>query len=1430
MGKMGIEKLAKSETIETGISVVAGRGAKFTLRREHDLTGFQSYVVENLVRKEQLRVPRFLFEVFRATLRSFVTNKDVTEDTVEFKGKIKFRMEVVSGVISVKAIDTSEGASGQLLLSIDGAKAVSELFYDSRIQHGSDVLGRILAYHKLFKFTFAEGSESLNSGLSLRMDVLSQVENYVPPVGRRSGSENKLLAMVQAGQNASKSNIKSEDQAKELKSFKSRLGERQVDKEWSVDYQALFGAGEQKSADRQPKVNAGENSSKSGRAKHVWPLPIMSAEVRQMMGKTLRCEFSTEDIQEMRDTFLSGIDTEYFLGFEKIDVIFRSSSGQLKTFRFPLYYTPVKLLESGRQILISAAEGSRIYLNHLALATLIESFSDEANTEAAVDQFFVTLLSQKVEFDGRLGRIYLSRELPVADEVFQRTREIFLGHPGENGKGGLFSALNIVGAECDTESVSVYKSSKVTGALQKALELDLEMMQDLADRSPEKFSKTLPGRFLSTSHKDVTKSGKPFCDRPYTPFYRPHSTRLLMDKLNNHDVVLLEGPPGTGKTFTIMNLLIHAVCSGQRVLIVSDQEAALHALSEKLEEYLNAGDRGLASDAVALWKRGVQMVDRLSGGHSDLSLWCRTVEECLGLVSAKELRGSAFSLQVNPRDIERIDAKIEKVKAVIGRVMDSRIGPKTDLSSRVSPKRGHATTVSDIEAFVDFLKFMGGRSETTKSSREARFIAREFVIGREYLSALQDPDLYEIFVIPDRPDPEQLKYLPHAISVVKSVQKAKPRSLEDLQKIIGSPADSRLNRHLFQIWAKYFPPGEAGISHAIRTVKSLVQHPAKAHLIKLSALFSSQLKLINSRDSFGKGVWRQFQIIHEALGPNYQGAVPLSLEVCRFATTSSFTFGHPVDKMPSVQELLEELQELDRKRAKLVKHLFISKLADIVTAAQASKQGQSNALTSISSMLHSLKGQETLEGASGAWRELQEKLVDVFPIWLVRKQAVSFLFPCKAKMFDLVIVDEATQCRVDDALPLMLRARKFMVVGDDKQTVLQKDSVIDDYLFKEFNLDEHLRTTQARGIKGGGSHIFGLVKGIKEASVMLDEHYRCPPDIIEYSNRYVYNSELKVMQWQRAGVGPAVSIDWSERNCPSSERAESGSFKGIETDMVDRYLDWVAQKIKDIEKSGTRINVETDVALVYFLLKNEPYIKSKKSEWLARVDRGSDVLDGAGAALQGKERPYIFYLWDMSRSNMMAFRQGDDPDKRKGELNVLMSRPKKRAYHYLHKNFDELDHEKASISDFLWKAWKRQEEGEKKQEFIERKKPPGPEYFPWRRSSGHLMKAILDQVLSRNAESLGRTITQTGVVVGDPRFKMDLVLGRKGSKDPSIGIVDLCGFDWHESCADDIVDYYFQLTRAEPKVRPVFLFIHELADRRSRGFVRLHHMLSGIMK
>lgn len=406
-------------------------------------------------------------------------------------------------------------------------------------------------------------------------------------------------------------------------------------------------------------------------------------------------------------------------------------------------------------------------------------------------------------------------------------------------------------------------------------------------------------------------------------------------------------------------------------------------------------------------------------------------------------------------------------------------------------------------------------------------------------------------------------------------------------------------------------------------------------------------------------------------------------------------------------------------------------------------------------------------------------------------------------------------------MSLMFRGKKVLVVGDDKQTVLQKDSVIDDYLFKDHELDEHLRSTQAHGFKGGGSHIFALVKAIKQASVMLDEHYRCPADIIEYSNKYVYDNGLNIMQWSLPERPPAVVVNYSEQRIEKSKKATSGKFKGIEIEMVDRFMDYLVKTIKGIEKStGTKINIETDVAICYFLLKNEPYVKFIKEKYLRKLN-GEDILDGAGAALQGKERDYIFYLWDVTRYNMGAFKQGDDADKRKGELNVLMSRPKKKAYHYLHRTFDQLDHSRTNITNYLSRAYYKQknktdsydvEHGALDESLI-----------------GALLKFTLEKSTQRSNKEVRQNIQgeyidfRQDIIVGDAGRVVDLIAFPHGETDSVIGLVDLSGFGSEQNVGQMVVDYYFQLKRVSPNIDPVFIFPHELVDENGQTFRSLMH-------
>ena len=110
--------------------------------------------------------------------------------------------------------------------------------------------------------------------------------------------------------------------------------------------------------------------------------------------------------------------------------------------------------------------------------------------------------------------------------------------------------------------------------------------------------------------------------------------------MNENDLVLLEGPPGTGKTHTITSLIIHCIATGKRVLVVSDKQAAIHALNEQMHEYLF--DHGLGSaenkNLEKLWRSAVKVIDEAPDAKDSLAKWVRQIRAMLDVESTKEIQ------------------------------------------------------------------------------------------------------------------------------------------------------------------------------------------------------------------------------------------------------------------------------------------------------------------------------------------------------------------------------------------------------------------------------------------------------------------------------------------------------------------------------------------------------------------------------------------------------------------------------------------------------------------------------------------------------------------------------------------------------------------------------------------------------------------------
>lgn len=139
-------------------------------------------------------------------------------------------------------------------------------------------------------------------------------------------------------------------------------------------------------------------------------------------------------------------------------------------------------------------------------------------------------------------------------------------------------------------------------------------------------------------------------------------------------------------------------------------------------------------------------------------------------------------------------------------------------------------------------------------------------------------------------------------------------------------------------------------------------------------------------------------------------------------------------------------------------------------------------------------------------------LLRAFPLWMTTFRDLYRLVPFERELFDLIIVDEATQSDMASPLPALHRARRTVVTGDPAQ--LRHVSFLSRHrqglIADEHGIAEPLRTALDYRDKS----LLDLVDhalGSQEQVAFLDEHFRSMPQIIDFSNREFYAGALKIM-------------------------------------------------------------------------------------------------------------------------------------------------------------------------------------------------------------------------------------------------------------------------------------------------------------------------------
>ena len=139
-------------------------------------------------------------------------------------------------------------------------------------------------------------------------------------------------------------------------------------------------------------------------------------------------------------------------------------------------------------------------------------------------------------------------------------------------------------------------------------------------------------------------------------------------------------------------------------------------------------------------------------------------------------------------------------------------------------------------------------------------------------------------------------------------------------------------------------------------------------------------------------------------------------------------------------------------------------------------------------------------------------LLLLFPIWIARPEDVSDIIECKDKLFDYGIFDEASQMFLERAYPILYRTDIKIVAGDDKQ--LKPSSFFNTRYQEDEEDEEDEGKTNVSEYKIKYSDLDSLLLRAIVSDwneILLNNHYRsASQDLIEFSNKNIYDNKLNV--------------------------------------------------------------------------------------------------------------------------------------------------------------------------------------------------------------------------------------------------------------------------------------------------------------------------------
>ena len=246
-------------------------------------------------------------------------------------------------------------------------------------------------------------------------------------------------------------------------------------------------------------------------------------------------------------------------------------------------------------------------------------------------------------------------------------------------------------------------------------------------------------------------------------------------------------------------------------------------------------------------------------------------------------------------------------------------------------------------------------------------------------------------------------------------------------------------------------------------------------------------------------------------------------------------------------------------------------------------------------------------------------LKTLLPVSAITSLSARRRIPFKEAIYDLLIIDEASQCDIASMVPLLMRAKRVAVIGDKQQLnhicLLSKQTDLSLILTNEIEARWSYR----------GSSIYDLAESMTEAEniIQLRDHHRSFLDIIQFSNQEFYDNTLRIatdyshLQSPNNGK-PILGMQWMNIKGKTIRPENGGAYNLKEAEGVIRILRRLAIELEFDGSIGVTTPFHLQAEMITKALERDTELRN-------HLELHNKILIDTVHKFQGDERDVIIF-------------------------------------------------------------------------------------------------------------------------------------------------------------------------------------------------------------